>query len=355
MFSYQLQGLNWMLTASEISKHLAERAEAVCRFFLPNGRRAGRYWQVGNIRGDAGRSLCVNLDRSFGERQGRWVDYATGEYGDLLDITAAHTGTGDFRAVLILAQRFLGHADPSIQPTQNSTTPPEHRSQVAREKAAASLFMSGKLLGGTLAHVYLRNRHIDRFGTALRFHPGAFVMDEIGRVQPRPALLAAITDDAGRTTGCARTWLNPDTAAVAPMIAPKRILGRLGGNAVRISELPLSCEQIVGEGLESVLSVGTALPDVDIAACLTATNLAVYQPPSRVKRLWVAHDNDKAGDRALATLKARAETASFRVFALPPLRNDHNDDLRAFGKDIMAARLKHIIRSQVADAFPDLF
>lgn len=355
MFSYQLQGLNRMLTASEISKHLAERAEAVCRVFLPNGRRAGRYWQVGNIRGDAGRSLCVNLDRSFGKRQGRWVDYATGEYGDLLDVIAASTDTSDFRAVLILAQRFLGHADPSIKTTQNSTTPPEHRNHGTREKAGASLFMSGKPLGGTLAHVYLHNRHIDRFGAALRFHPDAFVKDDNGDARPRPALLAAITDDAGRTTGCARTWLDPDTAAVASMIAPKRILGRLRGNAVRFPEHLFSCEQIVGEGLESVLSVGTALPDADIAACLTATNLAVYQPPSRVRRLWVAHDNDKAGDRALATLKARAETAHFRVFALPPLRNDHNDDLRAFGKDIMAARLKHIIRSQVADAFSDLF
>ena len=45
----------------EIARRLAENAEAVCRHYLPNGRREGRYWLVGNIRGAPGRSLYLLL------------------------------------------------------------------------------------------------------------------------------------------------------------------------------------------------------------------------------------------------------------------------------------------------------
>ena len=340
--------------AHEISKRLAEQAEAVCRAFLPNGRRVGSYWQVGNINGDAGHSLSVRLHSSEGGRRGRWVDYATGEYGDLLDIIAARSGTEDFPSTLIVAERFLGENQFDVQRVFRSTKPSGPSGFGCKTRAGARLFSLGEPIGDTLAQTYLRNRQIERFGEALKFHRNVSTIDDNGKHLSKPALLASITDEDGHITGCARTWLDPETATVASMTAPKRILGSIRGKAVRFPDLFPSCDQIVGEGLESLLSVGTALPDTDLAACLTATNLSFYQPPARIRRLWVAHDNDKAGERALSILKARAETLHFRVFHLPPLRNDHNDDLKALGKVIMAARLKQIIRSQAADAFPHL-
>jgi hypothetical protein len=36
--------------ASELARRLAQHAEAVCRRYLSNGRREGRYWLVGDIR-----------------------------------------------------------------------------------------------------------------------------------------------------------------------------------------------------------------------------------------------------------------------------------------------------------------
>ena len=61
-----------MSAASELSRRLADRAEAVCRTYLPNGRRTGRYWIVGDVHGRPGRSLYVKLS---GKGAGRWTEY----------------------------------------------------------------------------------------------------------------------------------------------------------------------------------------------------------------------------------------------------------------------------------------
>ena len=41
--------------ASELARRLAGEAEAVCRAYLPNGRRSGRYWIVADVQGTPGR------------------------------------------------------------------------------------------------------------------------------------------------------------------------------------------------------------------------------------------------------------------------------------------------------------
>ena len=43
--------------ASELARRLSCEAEAVCRHYLSNGRRAGRYWLVGDVYNTPGRSL----------------------------------------------------------------------------------------------------------------------------------------------------------------------------------------------------------------------------------------------------------------------------------------------------------
>ena len=75
-------------SASELARRLAREAEAVCRRYLSNGRREGRYWLVGDARNTPGRSLFVRLGGADSGKgaAGRWTDAASGEYGDLLDI-----------------------------------------------------------------------------------------------------------------------------------------------------------------------------------------------------------------------------------------------------------------------------
>ena len=74
--------------ASDLAAHLSACAEAVCRHYLPEGRKSGRYWLVGDARGAPGQSLFVRLSgpaRGKGAA-GKWTDAQSGEHGDLLDI-----------------------------------------------------------------------------------------------------------------------------------------------------------------------------------------------------------------------------------------------------------------------------
>ena len=47
--------------AARVAAALGARAEEVCRRYLPQGRKQGRYWTAGDIRGARGRSLFVRL------------------------------------------------------------------------------------------------------------------------------------------------------------------------------------------------------------------------------------------------------------------------------------------------------
>ena len=96
--------------ATELAQRLADSAEAVCRYYLPNGRRQGRYWLVGDVHGSKGQSLYVRL---AGEGCGRWTDAATAERGDLLDLIRLNQGHLRLRDTLVEARRFLNEPQPA--------------------------------------------------------------------------------------------------------------------------------------------------------------------------------------------------------------------------------------------------
>ena len=63
--------------AADLARRLARNAEAVCRHYLSNGHREGRYWLVGDVANTRGRSLFVRLsgpDHGKGAA-GTWTDY----------------------------------------------------------------------------------------------------------------------------------------------------------------------------------------------------------------------------------------------------------------------------------------
>ena len=88
--------------AADLAHRLARNAEAVCRHYLSNGHREGRYWLVGDVANTPGRSLFVRLhgpDSGKGAA-GKWTDAATGEHGDLLDLIALNRGLDRLRDAL---------------------------------------------------------------------------------------------------------------------------------------------------------------------------------------------------------------------------------------------------------------
>ena len=95
--------------AADLARRLARNAEAVCRHYLSNGRREGRYWLVGDVANNKGRSLFVRLsgpDHGKGAA-GKWTDAASGQHGDLLDLIGLNRGLDRLRDILDEARAFL--------------------------------------------------------------------------------------------------------------------------------------------------------------------------------------------------------------------------------------------------------
>ena len=65
------------LDASDLATRLGQEAEAVCRHYLDAGRRQGNYWQVGDVRNTAGRSMFVRLTGPASGKgaAGKWQEH----------------------------------------------------------------------------------------------------------------------------------------------------------------------------------------------------------------------------------------------------------------------------------------
>ena len=320
------------MNATAVAAALGARAEDVCRRYLPHGRKSGRYWTAGDIRGARGRSLFVRLAPPG--VPGKWTDAATGEHGDLLDLIRIASGTGSLRIALAEARGFLS------LPAMSAPTGPD---TYDRTEAARRLWRRCRAIDGTHAEAYLRARDIHRCRfPALRFHPALFHRDG-GGVRRLPALVAAVTGADGVLTGIHRTWLDPRSPAKATVSRPRKALGRVHGHAVQFGE-PAAGTLMVGEGIETVLSLLTAVPDTIAAAALSAGSLGAFAPPAGVSRLVIARDNDPEGERAAERLALRCARAGVAALTVVPEGGDFNDDLVSLGADALRARLGALFR-----------
>ena len=337
-----------MSAAAAVAAALGARAEEVCRRYLPHGRRHGRYWTAGDIRGARGRSLFVRLAPPG--IPGKWTDAASGEHGDLLDLIRIASGSGSLRAALAEARGFLS------MPPMSAPAGPE---SYDRTEAARRLWRRCRAIDGTHAEAYLRARLIHRCRfPALRFHPALFHRDD-GGVRRLPALVAAVTGAAGERSGpgeypghgalCGvhRTWLDPSRPAKAAVARPRKALGRVHGHAVQFGK-PAAGTLLVGEGIETVLSLVTAVPNTVAAAALSAGSLGAFAPPAGVSRLVIARDNDPDGERAAERLARRCACTGVAALIAVPEGGDFNDDLVSLGADALRARLGALLRSRDA-------
>ena len=323
--------------ARTLSRSLAENVEAVCRRYLSNGRRCGNYWIVGDVNNNAGRSLYVRLKGPLSGKgaRGRWTDSATSEYGDLLDLIHAREGLMSFRDTLEEARRFL-RAPPAPSPVWRERRSSE-RDTVA---LARKIWAAAKPIAGTPAEAYLRARKItaDLHGAPLRYHP-ALLYREIPDSPPQklPALVAAVTDGSGEIRGIHRTFLDPKRNDKANVASPRRSLGAILGNGVRFGVIDEFA--IIGEGIETVLSLKSAFPNIPMVAALSAAHLAAWKLPSGLRRLIIAADNDPAGRGSARNLSERAAVADIKVQTILSRGEDFNDDLQHISLEGLRRRL----------------
>jgi Toprim domain len=338
------------LDASELASRLGQQAEAVCRYYLSNGHREGRYWLVGDVRNTPGRSMFVRLKGPETGRgaAGKWTDAATGEHGDLLDVIRESVGGMAFNDVADEARSFLSMPQPTPDPAERvlrmAPTP------AGSAEAARRLVSMSQPISRTPVEAYLRARGITALNetASLRFHPRCYYRaDEYAPTETWPAMIAVVTDLEGKLTGAHRTWLDPDGFSEArlgraPIGTPRRAMGELLGHAVRFG----GCRDAMaaGEGIETMLSLRTVLPAMPTVAALSAGHLSAILFPYTLRRLYIVRDNDPAGDAAAATLIERTKAAGIEAMVLTPRLGDFNEDLRLLG----AEALRAIMRVQIA-------
>ncbi|MGY2916124.1 hypothetical protein ACVWYP_001754 [Bradyrhizobium sp. USDA 3262] len=106
-----------------------------------------------------------------------------------------------------------------------------------------------------------------------------------------------------------------------------------------------------GEGIETMLSLRMALPDMPVVAALSAAHLSAIVFADTLRRLYIARDDDPAGNGAMATLIERASGDGIEAIVLSPTLGDFNEDLRMLGPDALRANLRAQLASRDVTRF----
>lgn len=114
------------MTATELSALLAARAEQVCAHLLPGGHAHAGNWIIGGTSGDKGKSLHVQLT---GPKAGIWLDFASGEKGDMLGLWRAVCGLSLKDAY----REAAAYLEIPIEDDEKPSTPSASWLQVQRE------------------------------------------------------------------------------------------------------------------------------------------------------------------------------------------------------------------------------
>lgn len=84
-----------------LARELLSRSRDIVPKWLPGGKLIGKEWRCGNLKGDPGDSMSVNVEN------GKWADFAGDEKGlDLISLYAAIEGIKNGEAAKILAEEI---------------------------------------------------------------------------------------------------------------------------------------------------------------------------------------------------------------------------------------------------------
>ncbi len=330
---------------------LAARASALCAEILSAGVRKSAEWVVGSVANERGTSMAVHLT---GPKAGVWMDFASGEAGDALDLVAAVLYRGDKKRAYGWALRWLGLANGDVAATQRAYVPERAPDEAAEAEAtkkrnsALALWLEAEAsLAGTPAEAYLLRRHIDltRLGRqprALRFHPACWCAEANRKL---PALVAAVStliDGKQVHIATHRTWLD-HTRGVwhkARVDNPKKTLAKPRGGTIRLwrgesglalADAPPGETLCIGEGIETCLSVALACPQYRVLCSVSLANMASIDLPLTIGPIIILADNDGENPAAAWGLQRVCNVLLERGhdvrIARSPVGKDFNDAL----------------------------
>lgn len=307
-----------MPDAHAISLLLAERAPELCRVLLPAGRQVSGHWHVGSVDGEPGNSLEVELT---GTKAGLWLDRASDDKGDALDLVRAVLGL-EMAEAIRWSRRWLGI------PVVCRPAEPDGRRWSPR---ADTIWQSTGPLTDSIGAAYLAGR-----GCALpdsddvRFHAG---LNHWPTMTTWPALVSRVTDAVTcKPMTLHFTFIAHDGSAKAPVDKPRLLLPKhikAGGVVRLVDDAEVTTGLGIAEGIETGLSI-MATGWRPVWAAIDAGNLARFPTLDGIETLTVFADHDPAGIKAARDvadrwIQARREAS----ITLPRKRGtDWNDELQ---------------------------
>jgi putative DNA primase/helicase len=247
----------------------------------------------------------------------------------------AHDVYAELRRLGYLSGERPAPLSPNEIAARNAVTERERRRKIAK---ARDLWGEAHPIADTLGDHYLRvPRGLDILSPSvgeaaanvLRFH------SRFWHSSPsicRPALLAKIEHTKFGFIGVSATYLAMDGSGKTTLKPPRKVFGLCKGGAVRFGNPEPRRWFIVGEGIETTLSLMQCLHLPGWAA-LSASGLANLILPAEAKHVVIAADNDRNGvGQGAANEAARrflAEGRRCRVFMPPVAGMDWNDVLSA--------------------------
>lgn len=297
--------------------------------------------------------------RVAGDKAGSWIDFVTGETGDLLNLIMLVKGC-DFKAAVAWAEDRYGLRNMSAEQREATSKAIEKRlaiidenaTKAAAEKIRRACLMFSKAvpdIEGTLVETYLATRGIDlaalpnRDRRWVRFLPSAtYWMD---KTKPQmPVMIAGMVNGQGVMQACHLTFLRADGKGKADVAKPKLMWPATRGLVIRLNNGAgnLTPEEAaaqsqkshcaIGEGTEDVFSIAMGEPDLRGWAASSLSNLANVPDHDCISSFIVAQDNDWAKPQAQAAFEFGLQ--HLRSFKKPvvPIRStngkDFNDQLK---------------------------
>jgi hypothetical protein len=191
-----------------------------------------------------------------------------------------------------------------------------------RLEAARRLWDAGRPLGTTLAARHCRLRGLTGplpGPEALRYlHDAPISVYRPGGGR-RPALLAGILDATGVLVAVEVTYLAPNAKRAVDLHLPRKTVGAppATGCAVRLD--PVAEHMLVGEGIFQTRAASEHF-GLPCWALQSTRNMRGWTPPEGVRRVLIAGDRGKDGERSAEILLKRIVGLGLEAeVALPPL------------------------------------
>ncbi len=237
--------------------------------------------------------MCGGRDRfRFDDKEGRGTYFCSGcGAGDGVRLAMGVTGLS-FREAAQRIEQLAG----AVQPTTAKAT----RSDDGKLAALRRVFReSTPIQHGDDAYQYLAGRGLSLtdLPLSLRTHPGLPYHENGVLVGTYPAMIAPVTDPAGKAVSIHRTYLHENHKALVS--APKKLMQGLplSGAAIRLT--PVSRTLGIAEGIETALAA-CELFEVPVWSCISTSGIESFDPPAGVDHvvIFADHDENFAGQAA---------------------------------------------------------